>query len=92
MPYSEPVYAFSWQGYRFRLDPRSLAVLKGMPDFEGREEPALADDFLRMRGEVWADALAAAGASPGDFDVTVDAHERRARLSQSGTVIFNAEI
>lgn len=86
------VYSFSWQGYVFRLDPRSVPVLKSMPDFEGREVPALAEDFLRMRGEVWSDALASAGASAGQYDVTVDAHERRARLSREGTVIFIAEI
>ena len=86
------VYSSSWEGYRFRLDPDSVAVLKGMPDFEGRELPALAEDFLRNHAEVWADALAAAGAGPGDFDVSLDAHERRARLSRNGSVVFKAEI
>ena len=86
------LYSTSWQGYRFRLDPSSVAVLKGMPDFEGHELPALAEDFLRNRAEVWADALAAAGAGPGDFDVAVDAHERRARLMRAGSVVFKAEI
>jgi hypothetical protein len=85
-------YSANWQGYRFRLDPNSVGVLKSMPDFEGRELPALAEDFLRNRAEVWADALASAGAGPGDFDVAVDAHERRARLSREGALVFKAEI
>ena len=86
------LYSTSWQGYRFRMNPDSVAVLKRMPDFEGGELPALAEDFLRTRAEVWADALASAGAGPGDFDVTVDAHERRARLSREGALVFKAEI
>ncbi|HYK41159.1 MAG TPA: hypothetical protein VE007_02140 [Thermoanaerobaculia bacterium] len=86
------LYSSSWQGYRFRMNPDSVAVLKDMPDFEGRELPALAEDFLRTRAEVWADALASAGAGPGDFDVTVDAHERRAKLSRAGSLVFKAEI
>ena len=86
------LYSTSWQGYRFRMNPDSVAVLKRMPAFEGRELPALAEDFLRNRAEVWADALASAGAGPGDFDVTVDEHERRAGLSREGALVFKAEI
>ena len=85
-------YSTNWQGYRFRLDPSSVGILKSMPDFEGRELPAVAEDFLRTRAEVWADALASAGAGPGDFDVSLDAHERRANLSRDGALVFKAEI
>ena len=92
MPQSPSPYTADSAGYRFRLDAENVSRLKGLPDFEGREEPAVAEEFLRARAETWADALAAAGAPPGQFDVLLDAHQRRAHLSRGGSVIFSAEI
>ena len=43
------------EGYAFILERPDVDKLKGMPDFEGREEPAVAEDFLRYRAEGWAD-------------------------------------
>ena len=40
-----------------------------MPDFEGREEPAVAEDFLRFRVEAWAENFTDALAKPGDVVV-----------------------
>ena len=37
------------EGYAFILERPDVDKLKGMPDFEGREEPAVAEDFLRYR-------------------------------------------
>ena len=56
--------------------------LKAMPDFEGREEPAVAEDFLRFRAEGWADVLSSAGAEPGEIAVTIDPHQKKAHLTQ----------
>lgn len=85
-------YTAESAGYRFRIDSENVAILRTIPDFEGREEPALAEDFLRWRAETWADALTAAGAPPGEYGVGLDAHQRRARLSREGHVVFTAEI
>ena len=46
------------RAYAFVLDRPEVDKLKAMPDFEGREEPAVAEDFLRFRAESWADVLA----------------------------------
>lgn len=83
--------AFS-QGYRFRLGPDDVAALRSLPDLDGREEPAVAEDFLRSSVERWADALSAAGAPPGDFDVALDPRQRRTHLSRAGVRIFTAEL
>ena len=85
-------YVAESQGYRFRMASEDVRVLRTIPEFESREEPAVGDEFLRWRAEVWADALASAGAAPGEYAVRVDAHQRRARLSQGDTVVFSAEI
>ena len=85
-------YTAEAAGYRFRLDSKNVAVLRGIPDFEGGEEPALPEEFLRWRAETWADKLASAGSPPGEYDVDLDAHQRRARLSRAGRVVFTAEI
>jgi hypothetical protein len=92
VPQTPRSYATQSQGYRFRLDADNAAVLRTIPDFEGREEPAGAEDFLRERAETWADALAAAGAEPAEYDVRLNAHQRRAELVRTGTVVFAAEI
>jgi hypothetical protein len=87
-----PSYTAEAAGYRFRLDPDGVAVLRTLPDFEGREEPALPEEFLRWRAETWAEKLASAGAPPGEYAVALDSHQRRARLSRGGSVVFSAEI
>ncbi len=85
-------YEAFWQGYHFRLDADAVAALRSLPDLDGREEPAVAEDFLRSSAEGWADALSAAGAPPGDFDVALDPRQRRTHLSRGGVRIFTAEI
>ncbi len=92
MPHTQRSYTAQFEGYRFRLDAENVSRLKGLPDFEGREEPAVAEEFLRARAETWADALAAAGAAPAEFDVHLDPHDRRAHLQRGEIVIFRAEI
>ncbi len=74
------------------MEPEDVSTLKALPDFEGREEPAVAEDFLRAHAETWSDALTAAGAHPGEFAVRLDTHQRRAHLSRGPDVIFIAEI
>lgn len=74
------------------MGPEDVSTLKRLPDFEGREEPAVAEDFLRSHAENWSDALTAAGAHPGEFAVHLDTHQRRAHLSRGPDVIFIAEI
>jgi hypothetical protein len=63
-----------------------------MPDFEGREEPAIAEDFLRSRAESWADVLASAGAEPGEIDVSIDPHQKKAHLKKAQRIIITADI
>ena len=52
----------------------------------------MAEEFLRTRAESWADALAAAGAEPGDYSVRVDEHQGKAHLSRGGTLIFSGDL
>ena len=87
-------YAVRFSGYGFRLDEEAARVLRTVPDFDAREEPAVAEDFLRAHAESWSDALASAGAGPGEYDVRIDPHQRRALLcrSRDGEVVFEAEI
>lgn len=79
-------------GYTFVLDHRNVEKLKAMPDFEGREEPAVAEDFLRFRIEAWAENLTDALAKPGDVIVAIDPHQRKAHLSRGSDVLFSADI
>jgi hypothetical protein len=80
------------EGYTFVLDPANVAKLKTLPDFEGKEEPALAEDFLRYRVEGWAENLADAGAAGGEVLVSVDRHQRKAHLVRDDTKLFSADI
>jgi hypothetical protein len=80
------------EGYAFVLDRPEVEKLKRMPDFEGREEPAIAEDFLRFRAESWADVLASAGAEPGQIDVSIDPHQKKAHLKKAQRVIITADI
>jgi hypothetical protein len=85
-------YTVRFSGYGFRLDGEAAQILRTVPDFDAREEPAVAEDFLRARAESWSDALASAGAGPGEYDVRIDPHQRRALLCRDGEVVFVAEI
>jgi len=66
--------------------------LKVLPDFEGKEEPALAEDFLRFRVEAWAENLSDAGAAKGEVSVSVDPHQRKAHLNRGSAKLFSADI
>jgi hypothetical protein len=85
-------YKAQSSGFLFRLEPEAVAVLRTVPDFDAREEPAVAEDFLRARAEAWAEALTSAGAPAGEYDVRLEAHQRRALLCRDNTVVFAAEI
>ncbi len=89
---SGKTYRMEREGYTFALDSANVQRLKSLPDFEGREEPALAEDFLRFRVETWAENLTDAGARPGEISVTVDPHQRKAHLQRGGTLLFSADI
>ncbi len=80
------------EGYAFVLDRPEVEKLKKMPDFEGREEPAIGEDFLRFRAESWADLLASAGAEPGEIDVSIDPHQKKAHLKRAHRVVITADI
>ena len=80
------------EGYRFSLDGANVQKLKSVPDFEGKEEPALAEDFLRFRVEQWAENLADAGVAPGEVSVSVDPHQRKAHLIRAGAKLFSADL
>jgi hypothetical protein len=91
-PESPRSYRMAREGYTFVLDPANVAKLKTLPDFEGKEEPALAEDFLRFRVEGWAENLADAGAAGGEVFVSVDRHQRKAHLTRGDTKLFSADI
>ena len=86
------VYRSDRDGYAFVLERAEVEKLKAMPDFEGREEPALGEDFLRFRAEGWADALASAGAGPGEIDVSIDAHQKKAQLKRAQRIVITADL
>lgn len=86
------VYRTHREGYAFVLDRPEVEKLKAMPDFEGREEPAIAEDFLRFRAEGWADVLSAAGAEPGQIDVSIDPHQKKAHLKKAQKIVITADI
>lgn len=85
-------YSMAREGYTFLLDSGNVEKLKALPDFEGREEPALAEDFLRFRVEGWAENLRDAGAAPGEVSVSVDPHQRKAHLIRGEAKLFSADI
>ena len=85
-------YRMAREGYTFVLDHANVEKLKTLPDFEGREEPALPEDFLRFRVETWAENLSDAGAPPGEVLVSLDPHQRKAHLTRGGTKLFSADI
>jgi hypothetical protein len=85
-------YRLRREGYTFVLDGENVDRLKTLADFEAKEEPALAEDFLRFRVEAWAENLADAGAAPGDVTVSVDPHQRKTHLVRSSETLFSADI
>ena len=85
-------YRMDREGYAFVLDRPEVDKLKAMPDFEGREEPAVAEDFLRFRAEGWADVLTSAGAEPGEIAVTIDPHQKKAHLKKAQRIVITADI
>jgi hypothetical protein len=85
-------YRVEREGYAFHLDPAGVRAVQALPDYEGKREPAVAEEFLKSRAEGWADALASAGADPGDYEVRVDGHQGKAHLSRAGTLIFSADL
>jgi hypothetical protein len=85
-------YRIEREGYAFRLERPEVATLKALPEFEGREEPAVADEFLRFRADRWAENLSDAGAPPGEVSVRLDRHQRRAHLVRGEKVLFTAEL
>ena len=89
---SPKVYRTDREGYAFLLDRAEAEKLKAMPDFEGREHPALAEDFLRFRAETWADVLSSAGARPGEIAVSIDVHQKKAHLKQAQRIVITADI
>ena len=46
-PQDDRTYRACRDGYAFVLDRPNVEILKAMPDFEGQEEPAVAEAFLR---------------------------------------------
>jgi hypothetical protein len=85
-------YRHAKDGFTFLLDATNASALKQVPDFEGREEPAVAEEFLRFRAETWADSLSAAGAAPGEINVHLEPHQRKVLLRRGGKLLFTADI
>jgi hypothetical protein len=91
-PNQDRTYRMDREGFAFVLERPEVDKLKAMPDFEGREEPAVAEDFLRFRAEGWADVLASAGAEPGEIAVTIDPHQKKAHLKKAQRIVITADI
>jgi hypothetical protein len=91
-PNAQRTYRAHRDGYAFVLDRPNVEKLKKLPDFEGREEPAVAEDFLRSRAEAWADVLTSAGAAPGEIAVDIDPHQKKARLTKEARIVITADI
>ena len=85
-------YRIEKDGYAFLLDPANVQKLKTLPDFEGSEEPAVAENFLRTRAERWAETLAHAGVPAAQFLVRVDPHQRKTHLVKGSRIAFSADI
>jgi hypothetical protein len=85
-------YRADREGFAFVLDRSEVERLKALPEFEGREEPAVAEDFLRFHAEGWADVLTSAGAEPGEIQVSIDPHQKKARLTRSQRIVITADI
>jgi hypothetical protein len=91
-PNSDRIYRLRRGGFTFSMDHANVEKLRAMPDFEGREEPAVAEDFLLSRAESWAETLADAGADPADIAVRIDPHQRKAHLVRATVIVVSADI
>jgi hypothetical protein len=87
-----PPYTIACAGYAFELPAAEVARLKELPDFELKEEPAVADEFLRFRAERWAENLADAGAPPGPVEVRIDPRQRKTLFYRGPRLLFGADI
>ena len=85
-------YRIERDGYAFLLDPANVERLRTLPDFEGSEEPAVAENFLRTRAERWAETLTHAGVPAAQFQVRVDPHQRKTHLVKGSKIAFSADI
>jgi len=85
-------YSIERAGYVFELPSAEVTQLKRLPDFELKEEPALADEFLRYRAERWAENLADARATPGLVEIRVDPHQRKTHFYRGQTLLFSADL
>ena len=85
-------YRIEKGGFRFELPRAEVDRLRKLPDFETREEPAVADEFLRFRAEGWAENLSDAGAKPGPVLIRIDTHERKTKLYRDDELLFSADI
>jgi hypothetical protein len=85
-------YRIEKGGFRFEMPGSEVATLRKLPDFESSEEPAVADEFLRIRAEGWAENLSDAGAEPGPVLIRIDTHERKTKLYREGELLFSADI
>jgi hypothetical protein len=85
-------YRVTRQGFTFVLDRDNVEILHSMADFETKGEPALADEFLRLRADAWAETLVDAGAAPGEYAVRVDPHQQKVHFVLAETVVVSADI
>jgi hypothetical protein len=85
-------YRIERGGFRFELPGAEVDRLRKLPDFETKEEPAIADEFLRFRAEAWAENLSDAGAEPGPVLIRIDTHERKTKLYRDEELLFSADI
>jgi hypothetical protein len=85
-------YRLQRGGFNFSMDRANVEKLRAIPDFEGREEPAVAEDFLRTRADAWAETLTDAGAGPTDIAVRIDPHQRKAHLVRATAIVVSADI
>jgi hypothetical protein len=85
-------YRIERAGFRFELPAAEVDRLRKLPDFETREEPALADDFLRFRADGWAENLTDAGAAPGPVVIKIDTHQKKSQLYRGEDLLFSADI
>ena len=91
-PTPDRTYSLQRGGFTFSMDRANVEKLRAIPDFEGREEPAVAEDFLLARAEGWAETLADAGAVPAEIAVRIDPHQRKAHLVRATAIVVSADI
>ena len=85
-------YRVHREGFTFVLDEEGVRGVQALSDYEGRREPAVAEEFLRTRAEAWADALASANAEPGEYAVRVDEHQGKAHLWRGEVSVISVDL